>query len=164
MHTHKGIYCICLNENGMLLTIEKNGGPYKNRLDLPGGTPEANESEYETVTREVLEESGYQVLSAKRIGERCYEIPWIHKRWTHSHHTAVYYLCKIDKRSRLDIAEIPDQDSKGVLWIEPQILKEDWCSPLVVEAVQYISSKTIPSQMKSYQDWYVLQLPLYPTT
>jgi 8-oxo-dGTP pyrophosphatase MutT (NUDIX family) len=92
MHTHKGIYCICKNDNGHLLTVEKSGGPYKNRLDLPGGTPEKNESEHETVIREVLEETGYTILTANRIGERCYEIPWNYKQWTHSHHTAVYYL------------------------------------------------------------------------
>lgn len=36
MHTHKGIYGICIDDKGHLLTVEKNGGPYKNRLDLPG--------------------------------------------------------------------------------------------------------------------------------
>jgi hypothetical protein len=43
MHTHRGIYCNCIDEIGRLLTIEKTGGPYKNRLDLPGGTPEEEE-------------------------------------------------------------------------------------------------------------------------
>jgi 8-oxo-dGTP pyrophosphatase MutT (NUDIX family) len=161
MHTHKGIYCICKNDNGQLLTVEKSGGPYKNRLDLPGGTPEKNESEHETVIREVLEETGYTILTADRIGERCYEIPWNYKQWTHSHHTAVYYLCTVDETNKISLADIPDQDSKGVLWMETEFLKEDWCSPLVSEAKHYLLEKKIPSERKSYHTWEVLQLPKY---
>jgi 8-oxo-dGTP pyrophosphatase MutT (NUDIX family) len=161
MHTHKGIYCICINEDGHLLIVAKNGGPYKNRLDLPGGTPESGETEIETVVREVLEETGYQVLSAVKIGERCYELPWTYKQWTHSQHTAVYYLCTIDEINRISLAEIPDQDSNGVFWVDIESLKEDWCSPLVSEAIHYLSEKKIPAVRKSYHTWEVLQQPRY---
>lgn len=75
MHKHRGIYCISLNEAGELLVIEKKGGPYKNRFDLPGGTPIDGESEYETVIREVLEETGYGVKKGNKLGERCYQLP-----------------------------------------------------------------------------------------
>ncbi|MBY6036433.1 NUDIX domain-containing protein [Fictibacillus nanhaiensis] len=161
MHTHKGIYAICLNENGQLLVVKKCGGPYKNRLDLPGGTPEERESELETVVREVLEETGYTLSSAKRIGERCYEVPWNYKQWTFSHHTAVYYQCKVHETSKQKLADIPDQDSIGALWAEVDHLQEEWCSPLVWEAVQYSIEKEISSQMKTYRTWQVLQTPLY---
>ncbi|MFG6494432.1 NUDIX domain-containing protein [Fictibacillus sp. UD] len=156
------MYCICLNETGHLLVIEKNGGPYKNRLDLPGGTPEENESEYETVVREVLEETGYHVLSGVKLGERCYELPWNYKQWNLSRHTAVYYVCTIDEDYKLPIADIPLQDSIGIQWIEPQELIEDWCSPLVWEAVQYVSSKSLPTKRKTYHSWDVLGRTLYP--
>jgi 8-oxo-dGTP pyrophosphatase MutT (NUDIX family) len=161
MHTHKGIYCICLNNQGHLLTVEKSGGPYKNRLDLPGGTPESSESEWETVVREVLEETGYKVLTATKIGQRCYELPWNYKKWTLSQHTAVYYLCTIDETDKVDLANIPDQDSKGALWVDPELLKEEWCSPLVWETVRFISEQEIPSSIKTYQAWEVLLQPKY---
>jgi 8-oxo-dGTP pyrophosphatase MutT (NUDIX family) len=159
MHTHRGIYFICLNDHGQLLTIEKGGGPYKNRLDLPGGTPEAGETDMETVRREVLEETGYAIQSADKIGERLYEIPWSYKQWTISHHTAVYFSGKIDESTKLLLADIPDQDSKGVLWIDPYQLLENWCSPLVWEAKQYILNNEISSKIKIYHAWNVLQTP-----
>jgi 8-oxo-dGTP pyrophosphatase MutT (NUDIX family) len=161
MHTHRGIYCICLNDNGKLLTVEKTGGPYKNRLDLPGGTPENGESEYRTAAREVLEETGYEVLSAKKIGERSYEIPWNYKHWTRSQHTALYYSCTVDDTKKEALAEIPDQDSKGALWINPADITEDWCSPLVWEAVHYLLENHIPSELKLYKSWEVLRQPGY---
>lgn len=161
MHTHKGIYCICTNDNNHLLTVEKNGGPYKNRLDLPGGTPESGETEIETVVREVFEETGFQVLTSVKIGERCYELPWKYKQWTLSQHTAVYYLCTVDESHKSSLADIPDQDSNGVLWLDTESLKEDWCSPLVYEALHFLLEKKIPAERKSYHKWEVLQQPRY---
>ncbi|MGA4721378.1 NUDIX domain-containing protein [Fictibacillus nanhaiensis] len=162
MHKHRGIYCICFNKSGELLVIEKNGGPYKNRFDLPGGTPNDGESEYETVIREVLEETGYMVLKGMKLGERCYELPWNYKEWTRSQHSAVFFDCRIDIHSQAAIADIPDQDSSGARWIPIKDLKKDWCSPLVWEAAQYALTKSIPSEMKTYETWRVQNIPLYP--
>ena len=36
-HRAFGVYGICV-EDGNLLVINKNGGPYTNRYDLPGGS------------------------------------------------------------------------------------------------------------------------------
>lgn len=162
MHTHRGIYSISYNETGELLVIEKNGGPYKNRFDLPGGTPIVGETEYETVSREVLEETGFVVKKGIKLGERCYELPWIYKQWTYSQHTAVYFECMLDTTSQATLADIPDQDSKGTRWIHPNNLRSDWCSPLVWEAAQYILTKHISSDIKIYETWSVLKEPLYP--
>ncbi|MQR96853.1 NUDIX domain-containing protein [Fictibacillus phosphorivorans] len=162
MHKHRGIYCICLNKFGKLLVIEKKGGPYKNRFDLPGGTPDDGELEYETVIREVLEETGYKVIHGTKIGERCYELPWNYKEWTRSQHTAVFFECIIDLHSQTTIADIPDQDSSGTRWIHTQDLVQDWCSPLVWEAVQYALTKRLSSEMKIYKTWRVQNMPLYP--
>ncbi|MBN3554889.1 NUDIX domain-containing protein [Fictibacillus nanhaiensis] len=162
MHKHRGIYCICLNESGELLVIEKTGGPYKNRFDLPGGTPNDGEPEYETVFREVLEETGYRVLNGIKLGERCYELPWNYKEWTRSQHSAVFFDCMIVIHSQTDIADIPDQDSRGTRWIHTDDLVMEWCSPLVWEAVHYALTKHIPSEMKIYHSWQVQNVPLYP--
>lgn len=99
-----------------------------------------------------------------RLGERCYELPWNYKKWTLSQHTTVYYVCTIDADSKMPIADIPLQDSIGIQWVEPHDLMEDWCSPLVWEAVQYVSSKRIPVHMKTYHSWEVLEHSLYPKT
>ncbi|MBM6613825.1 hypothetical protein JTF06_02815 [Desemzia sp. RIT804] len=47
-HQHFGIYGVNLNE-GKLLCIEKNAGPYQNRYDLPGGSQEGGEGLTETL-------------------------------------------------------------------------------------------------------------------
>ena len=59
---HFGVYGVCY-KHGCLLCIQKTSGPYKNRLDLPGGSQQLDEGLTETTTREVLEETGYTVRS-----------------------------------------------------------------------------------------------------
>lgn len=57
---HFGVYGAWLHE-GRLVTIEKSRGPYTGWLDLPGGSPEAGESEEQTLRRELDEECGVTV-------------------------------------------------------------------------------------------------------
>ena len=59
---HFGVYAVCF-ENGKLLCIEKTRGPYRHRYDLPGGRQQLGEGLTETLTREVMEETGYTVRS-----------------------------------------------------------------------------------------------------
>lgn len=59
---HFGVYCVCF-ENGKLLCIEKTRGPYQHRYDLPGGSQQLGEGLTETLTREVMEETGFTVRS-----------------------------------------------------------------------------------------------------
>lgn len=59
-HQAFGVYGI-LSENGKLAVIKKTGGPYINRYDLPGGTPEDGEEMADTVVREIQEETGLTV-------------------------------------------------------------------------------------------------------
>ena len=47
-HQAFGVYGI-LSENGKLAVIKKTGGPYINRYDLPGGTPEDGEEMAHTI-------------------------------------------------------------------------------------------------------------------
>ena len=57
-----GVYGVCYKD-GCLLCIQKTSGPYKNRLDLPGGSQQLDDGLTETTTREVMEETGYTVRS-----------------------------------------------------------------------------------------------------
>ena len=58
--THFGIYGICRSGNKILL-IKKARGPYTGLYDLPGGSPEKNESFEETLIREIKEETNFSV-------------------------------------------------------------------------------------------------------
>ena len=60
--THFGVYGVCY-KHGYLLCIQKTAGPYKNRLDLPGGSQQLGEGLKEMLTREVMEETGFTVRS-----------------------------------------------------------------------------------------------------
>ena len=59
---HFGVYGVCY-KYGYLLCIQKTAGPYKNRIDLPGGSQQLGEGLTETLIREVLEETGFTVRS-----------------------------------------------------------------------------------------------------
>ena len=45
------------------MDIQKIIGPYKNRLDIPGGSQQLGEELKKMLTREVMEETGFTVRS-----------------------------------------------------------------------------------------------------
>jgi ADP-ribose pyrophosphatase YjhB (NUDIX family) len=65
-HTHVGVYGIVLN-NGKILLVKKQRGPYLGMWDLPGGGIEMGENSNETLVRELLEECGYEMSESKLI-------------------------------------------------------------------------------------------------
>ncbi|NRO56124.1 hypothetical protein IMAU60066_00521 [Lactobacillus helveticus] len=61
-HRAFGVYGIIYSENKGLVVIKKNGGPYINRFDLPGGSLEDGEELSVAIKREINEETGLTVL------------------------------------------------------------------------------------------------------
>ena len=59
--SHKGVYGI-IRKNNQILVIRKARGPYTGLYDLPGGTPENDETPEETVVREIKEETNCEVV------------------------------------------------------------------------------------------------------
>jgi ADP-ribose pyrophosphatase len=55
--THFGIYGAAV-KNGKILLIKKTRGPYTGMYDLPGGSQENGESYFDTLKRELKEETG----------------------------------------------------------------------------------------------------------
>ena len=62
--THFGVYGSII-KNGKILLIKKARGPYTGLYDLPGGGQEKGESYLETLTREIMEETGCEVIKAE---------------------------------------------------------------------------------------------------
>ena len=62
--THFGVYGI-IRHNHKILLIKKARGPYTGMFDLPGGSPENGETHYQTLVREIKEETSCNVISAK---------------------------------------------------------------------------------------------------
>lgn len=59
-YKHLGVYGLVIKEEEVLL-IKKAVGPYKDKLDLPGGTVNFGERPNETLIREFNEETGLLV-------------------------------------------------------------------------------------------------------
>jgi len=132
---HLGVYGVCYR-NGHLLCIQKTSGPYKNRIDLPGGSQQLDEGLTETLTREVLEETGYTVRSYSN--PRIYDV-FVREELTNFmvHHIMAFYDIEIhDKEAQLRISEAVSDganDSLGYIWMDIQEITEENASPLVLK-------------------------------
>ena len=62
---HVGCYGVVYNDNEEVLLIQKARGPYKSKLDLPGGGIEYGENCDETLKREFEEEIGLSINDYK---------------------------------------------------------------------------------------------------
>ena len=59
-HRHLGVYGLIIEDDKILL-IKKANGPYKGKLDLPGGSIEFGEKPEDTLKRETEEETGIMI-------------------------------------------------------------------------------------------------------
>jgi 8-oxo-dGTP diphosphatase len=132
---HFGIYSI-IEKNKSILLVKKSRGPYKGKLDLPGGRPEHGETIAQTLIREVLEETGvfihafkffanYTVLVVEQIsaGEA-----------NHLHHIGAVYRATQFNDSNLCV-ELNLEDSLGAQWYAIDTLTQDQLSPFAYSAI-----------------------------
>lgn len=139
-HRAFGVYGICV-EDGKLLVINKNGGPYINRYDLPGGSLEDGEALSEAIKREFLEETGLEIKIEKNIGVIDFKLPWLWKDCTDVHHIAVYYSVKIIGGELSTPEQFDGQDSLGALWVSEKDVSLINASPLVLKAFDWLRTK-----------------------
>lgn len=66
-HRAFGVYGIITIDNA-LVVIMKNGGPYINRFDLPGGSLADGEFLKDAIIREINEETGLKVSKLNQLG------------------------------------------------------------------------------------------------
>ena len=126
-------------------------GPYRGRFDLPGGTPEEGESLVETLKREILEETGFQVsaIPQNTIREVFVMVPEIAR----VHHEFVLFTIDIEEKGAQTIEDFvtseEKNDSKGIRWVPLEEVSVENASPLVLEAAR--PSKTF--EAKYYEQW-----------
>ncbi|RAV19101.1 NUDIX hydrolase [Paenibacillus contaminans] len=158
-HRHLGAYGICFNDE-KLLVIQKGGGPYFGRYDLPGGTVEANECLAAAVQREFLEETGIKVQIKENLGVCEYLVPYeLTKRGTsHIHHVAAFYLVQnIGGTFTQTPEKFEGQDSLGALWVPIKEITADNSSPLVLQAIQWLNTKKLSLEFQRLDTWVVLK-------
>lgn len=133
--THFGIYASIIKDNQILL-IQKARGPYTGLYDLPGGSQEKDETYSQTLTREVKEETGLDVITAEN--KRFYRV--IFSDFTAAsgetgtlQHDAVLYDTTVDGC----LLTTPDgRDSSGAVWVDIETLNAQNATPYALIAAK----------------------------
>ena len=107
---HFGVYGVCIRE-GRILCIRKTRGPYRGRFDLPGGTPEEGESLVETLRREMLEETGFQVsaIHQNTIRDVFVSVPGI----ASVHHEFVLFAIDVEEKNAQTVEDFVTNEEKN---------------------------------------------------
>ena len=129
--THRGIYGYIENNDYVLLIVKKRG-PYTGMYDLPGGSPEPEESETETLAREIKEETGCDLAGCQNRQERVA----VFDKFVEDDgrpgcllHAGILFECRI--RGNPD-KTISDLDSNGALWVRKSELNQENATPFVL--------------------------------
>lgn len=155
-HRAFGVYGICVEYN-KLLVINKNGGPYINRYDLPGGSLEEGETLSKAMKREFIEETGFEIEIKENIGVIDFILPWLWRDYTDVHHIVVYYSVKKVGGELSVPVQFDGQDSLGALWVSEKEVSLDNASPLVLEAFKWLKTKSLNIDAKTYEEWKVIK-------
>ena len=136
---HTGIYAVIVKRNKVLM-IKKARGPYKGMYDLPGGSPEKDESQEETLIRELDEELGCkpQEIEFLITLEDTFDYVSSDESTKLFSHTGHYFTANIE--SEKIIKTVADgHDSLGVKWISFSDIKQKQITVpnIVYRAIDY---------------------------
>ncbi|MBO5997845.1 MAG: NUDIX domain-containing protein [Alphaproteobacteria bacterium] len=129
--SHKGVYGI-IRKNNQILVIRKARGPYTGLYDLPGGSPEANETPEQTVAREIKEETNCDLISCTNKREKTIFFSQFTKASAETgclQHTGILFDVKV-------VGEPTTQgdglDSNGAKWVDIDTLSDQNATPFVL--------------------------------
>jgi len=133
--THLGVYGV-LEKDGRILLIKKSRGPYKGKLDLPGGKLEHGESVEKGLKREFIEETGVIVNSIEQINNLTTVAEFTDERGNISmfHVGLIYKVTDFDDSNLLK--DMDDEDSLGAEWYTISKLRSDELSPFARDILQ----------------------------
>lgn len=160
-HHAYGVYGIYEKENS-LLVIKKNGGPYKNRYDLPGGSLEEGEGLVPALKREFLEETGFSIRTFRQLATFTFTYPWTYEKWNWNQHLCIFYQVQEISRNKQEVTDFLGQDSLGAVFIPFAALTLENASPLVIKARDYFLNPSTFEQTDDYfETWEVLTTPVF---
>lgn len=100
-----------MNKKGELLVERRKQEPAKGTLDLPGGFADPSETAEEGVCREVMEETGLKVTSARYI----FSQPNIYRFSGVDIPTLdMFFICEVEDESKLQAAD----DAAECMWVK----------------------------------------------
>lgn len=133
--THLGVYGSIISD-GKILLIKKARGPYTGLYDLPGGSQENGESYLDTLKREIMEETGCEVIKTKN--ERFKSI--IFSDFTVEsgekgvlQHSAVLYDVEIKGNPKTTGDGL---DANGAVWVDIKSLNDNNATPYALIAAE----------------------------
>lgn len=161
-HRAFGVYGIIGNDEG-LVVIKKNGGPYINRFDLPGGSLENGEGLQSAIVREIKEETGLEPEKLTQLGVTSFKYPWSYERWRYNQHICVFYeVVSSTGDLNYSVSQFIGQDSLGVVRIPLEKLTIENSSPLVLKAKDFLQKQRIFDPIDwTYDEWKVLKKSVF---
>jgi ADP-ribose pyrophosphatase YjhB (NUDIX family) len=139
-HSHFGIYGLIKNTESLLL-IRKARGPYKGMYDLPGGSPQPNETNQETFIREVAEETGLKIQTFKKLTDDVITIYYNYfdnSQESILKHSSLIYFSD-DYSGQLKIGS-DGEDSDGAQWLKISEIEKIPCTPFVKKVKNYLKT------------------------
>ena len=130
-----GAYGIVIKGDKILL-IKKFGGPYNEKLDLPGGTIEFCEKPEEALKRELMEEVGIDITNYQLFDADSVAFEWQFKEdiLIKVHHTGIFYKVLYYKnfiKKEIEVDEKND-DSLGADFYEIDKLNKNELSAIAI--------------------------------
>ena len=113
--------------------IKKKGGPYNEKLDLPGGTIEWGETPEQTLIRELNEEVGIDVTNYELFDTNSVVLEWMHKEELEKvHHLGIFYKILDYNNDVLEKIKIDEKndDSLGARFYEIDKLRKNELSDI----------------------------------
>ncbi|MBH9990460.1 MULTISPECIES: NUDIX hydrolase [unclassified Lactobacillus] len=161
-HRAFGCYGI-IGDQQSLVVIKKEGGPYINRYDLPGGSLEDGEPLDHTVKREVKEETGLIVQDYDQIGVTSFRYPWDYEQWHFNQHICVFYrINKFTGDLQTTVKQFTGQDSLGAVSVPLEQLNLANSSPLVLKAKEILlKPDKFDLADQTFANWIVLDHPVF---
>lgn len=161
-HRAFGCYGI-IGDQQSLVVIKKEGGPYINRYDLPGGSLKDGEPLDHAVKREVNEETGLIVQDYEQIGATSFRYPWNYDQWHFNQHICVFFrINKFTGNLQTKVKQFAGQDSLGAVSVPLEQLNLANSSPLVLKAKEILlKPDKVDLADQTFANWIVLDHPVF---
>ena len=133
-YKHLGVYGLVIKEEEVLL-IKKAVGPYKGKLDLPGGTVNFGERPNETLIREFDEETGLEITDYSLFDVD--SVKFLYKENDKSimvHHVGIFYkILGYDNDIKENISvDLVNDDSLGAGFYKISSLRKKDLSKIAI--------------------------------